>query len=268
MATNFPNSPAVNDTHTVGGRKFQWDGSAWRAVGGTNSVQGIQGIQGAGTAGTQGAMGIQGPSGGPQGTQGIQGITGTQGLQGRQGTTGIQGIQGVQGTTGIQGPTGPSTTINAADDSATVALYPVMVGSTGVEATAKTSTSKIVFNANTGALTVNSTEVGFREVPQNLRSVNYTLTLSDSGKHIYHPSGGGSGDTFTIPANSSVAYPIGTMLMFVNGDSNAVSIAITTDTMTLANTTTTGTRTLAQNGIATAIKVTSTSWIISGTGLT
>jgi hypothetical protein len=109
---------------------------------------------------------------------------------------------------------------------------------------------------------------GFRGIPQNSQSGNYTCVAGDAGKHILHPSGGGSGDTFTIPANGSVAYEVGTTLTFVNADSNSVSIAITTDTLTLAGTTTTGTRTLAQNGVATAIKVTSTGWIISGTGLT
>jgi len=38
--------------------------------------------------------------------------------------------------------------------------------------------------------------------------------------------------------------------------------------MYLAGTGTTGTRTLAQYGMATAVKITSTSWIISGNGLT
>jgi hypothetical protein len=38
--------------------------------------------------------------------------------------------------------------------------------------------------------------------------------------------------------------------------------------MRLAGAGTTGSRTLAANGIATAIKLTSTEWIISGTGLT
>ena len=71
------------------------------------------------------------------------------------------------------------------------------------------------------------------------------------------------------PANSSVAYPIGTALTFVNQASAGVmTIAITTDTMRLAGAGTTGSRTLAANGIATAIKVTSTEWLISGTGLT
>lgn len=109
---------------------------------------------------------------------------------------------------------------------------------------------------------------GFRGVPQSIQAANYTLVLADSGKHIYHASGAGAGDTYTIPANASVAFPIGTVVMFINQDSNAVSIAITSDTLTLSPTGTTGTRTLAQNGMATAVKVTSTAWLISGTGLT
>lgn len=108
----------------------------------------------------------------------------------------------------------------------------------------------------------------YREgINQNSQSSNYTLVLTDANKHIFHPTGAGAGDTFTIPANASVAFPIGTVVTFVNEDSNAVSIAITTDTLTLAGTTTTGTRTLAQNGIANALKVTSTKWFISGVGL-
>lgn len=110
--------------------------------------------------------------------------------------------------------------------------------------------------------------VGFKGIPQNSQSGNYTLVLADAGKHIVHASGAGSGDTYTIPANSSVAFPVGTVVVFVNADSNSVTIAITTDTLTLGGTTTTGSRTLAQNGVATAVKVSSTSWLIFGVGLT
>ena len=53
-----------------------------------------------------------------------------------------------------------------------------------------------------------------------------------------------------------------------NGTGGVVTIAITTDTMRLAGAGTTGSRTLARNGVATAIKITATEWIISGTGLT
>ena len=111
--------------------------------------------------------------------------------------------------------------------------------------------------------------VGFKTIPQNSQSTAYTLVLADSGKHILHPSADTTARTMTIPANSSVAYPIGTALTFVNQASAGVmTIAITTDTMRLAGAGTTGSRTLAANGIATALKVTSTEWIISGTGLT
>jgi hypothetical protein len=108
---------------------------------------------------------------------------------------------------------------------------------------------------------------GYLEVPQNIQAGNYTCVLSDSAKHIYHASGAAAA-TYTIPANSAVAYPIGTTLAFVNDSTNAVTIAITTDTMALSPAGTTGNRTLAQFGIATAIKVTSTRWLISGTALT
>jgi hypothetical protein len=109
---------------------------------------------------------------------------------------------------------------------------------------------------------------GFRGVPQNSQSGNYTCVAADSGKEILHPSGAGAGDTFTLPANASVAFEIGTVIVFTNLDSNALSIAITSDTLILSPGGTTGTRTLAQYGQATARKVTSTSWLISGTGLT
>jgi len=117
--------------------------------------------------------------------------------------------------------------------------------------------------------TVDGTDaVGFRNIPQNSQSAAYTLVLADAGKHIFHPSTDANARTFTIPANSSVAYPIGTAITFVNMSAKSISIAITTDTMYLAKDGTTGTRTLAQYGSATALKLTSTTWLISGSALT
>jgi len=109
---------------------------------------------------------------------------------------------------------------------------------------------------------------GFRGIPQNSQSGNYTTVAADAGKHLYHASGAGSGDTFTIDSNANVAYEVGTAITFINMDSNTVAIAITSDTLYLAGTGTTGGRTLAQYGVATAVKLTSTTWIISGSGLT
>jgi len=117
--------------------------------------------------------------------------------------------------------------------------------------------------------TQNASSLGTRGVPQNAQSANYTLVAADAGQHILHPSADTTARTFTIPANSSVAYPIGTVVTFINQNGGGViTIAITTDTMRLAGAGTTGSRTLAANGIATAIKVTSTEWLISGTNLT
>jgi hypothetical protein len=89
--------------------------------------------------------------------------------------------------------------------------------------------------------------------------------MADAGKHIYQT---GASKTVTIPANASVAYEIGTAITIIATNATGCTVAITTDTLTLAGSTTTGSRTLAQNGVCTAIKITSTSWLISGTGLT
>lgn len=108
-----------------------------------------------------------------------------------------------------------------------------------------------------------------RLIPQNSQSGPYTLVLGDKGKHIFHPSADVTARTWTIPANASVAYAIGTPITFINENgAGVITISINSDTMRLAGAGTTGNRTLAANGVATAVKVTSTSWVISGTGLT
>jgi hypothetical protein len=100
----------------------------------------------------------------------------------------------------------------------------------------------------------------------NSQAISYTLVLSDAGKQVLHAASAGAGHTFTIPANATVAYPVGTEIAFVNRDSNSVSIAITSDTMLLASTFTTGTRALAAQSMAIARKVSSTVWIIGSEG--
>jgi hypothetical protein len=166
--------------------------------------------------------------------------------------------------------------------SAGIAAFNNITGYSAAGATGTTSTN-LVFSTsptlvtpvlgtptsgNLSSCTADGTDaVGFRNIPQNAQTGSYTLVLADSGKHIYHAVAAGAA-TYTIPANGSVAYPIGTALSFVNLSTTSISIAITTDTMYLGGTGTTGTRTLAQYGSATALKVTSTVWIITGSALT
>jgi len=138
-------------------------------------------------------------------------------------------------------------------------------------------------DSSTGALTVNVTEVNGSgtqaawtvslsgpsgaggsavvQYPQLIKSANYTLVLADAGYHIFHPATDTAARTFTIPANSSVAFDIGTILVFVNPNgAQRVTVAITTDT--LINTRgVTGSQKVGANNILTALKITATSWM-------
>lgn len=110
-----------------------------------------------------------------------------------------------------------------------------------------------------------ATSVGFLGAPQMSDQDDYTLALTDAGGHYYHVSG--STHTLTIPANASVAFPIGTVIGIVNENGGgALSIAITSDTLRWGSST--GTRSLAANGVASLLKVTSTVWRLTGDGIT
>jgi hypothetical protein len=153
------------------------------------------------------------------------------------------------------------------------------ITTSGTLAISYSGTALPVANGGTGTTTgslVNCTvdgtnAVGYLNVPQNAQGGSYTLVASDAGKHIYNASG--SGVTYTIPLASAVAYPIGTVISFVNWSSSSVTITIgSPDSMYLTGSGSTGNRTLAQYGIATITKIqglTSTGvWFISGSGLT
>ena len=145
--------------------------------------------------------------------------------------------------------------------SATTSVAGVVTLATEAEALTGTDTSKVI-TPETGKA-VNT------RLQQNSQSADYTLVIGDAGKQIFHPSADTSARTFTIPANGSVPFAVGTAVTFINQNgAGTITIAITTDTMRLAGDGSTGSRTLAANGIATAVKVTSTEWLISGTGLT
>ena len=111
--------------------------------------------------------------------------------------------------------------------------------------------------------TVGTDSIGYRGAPQNAQTAAYQLALADNGKHISITTGG-----ITIPANSAAAFPIGATVVIFNNSGSSQSIAITTDTLRQAGTTNTGTRTLANYGLATCVKVAATTWVITGAGLT
>jgi hypothetical protein len=67
--------------------------------------------------------------------------------------------------------------------------------------------------------------VGYKGLPQNSQTGAYTLALSDIGKHISITTGG-----VVIPANGSVAFPIGATIVVFNNSGSSQTISITTDT--------------------------------------
>lgn len=111
--------------------------------------------------------------------------------------------------------------------------------------------------AATGAIAADS--IGFRGLPQNAQTASYTLALTDAGKHISNTTGG-----FVIPANASVAFPVGTTIVLFNNSGSSQTISITSDTLRQAGTTNTGSRTVSAYGLATCVKVASTTWVVSG----
>lgn len=114
---------------------------------------------------------------------------------------------------------------------------------------------------------------GYMGIPQNPEAAtgvfSYTIVPADAGKHIYY-TGTPTSAALVIPSNATVPFQIGTTIVIMNdlGAATNVSISITTDTLQLAGTGATGSRTLSRYGIATITKVTATKWIISGNGLT
>ena len=240
---------------TSGTTAASWDSTASGATGGSGTVTATGGnltsnsiVLGAGTTDTKVIAGLT-----HDGTAKVTlGVAGTS-----VGT--IDFKNATSGTLTMTPPTGAlgTITLTLPNASSTLPIFGQQVTFTGPTA------------ARSYALPDASVSLGYLGLPQNSKSAAYTTVLADSANHILHPSADTTARTFTIDSNANVAYPIGTTLTFVNQNAGGVvTIAITTDTMRLAGAGTTGNRTLAANGIATALKITSTEWIISGSGLT
>jgi len=139
-----------------------------------------------------------------------------------------------------------------------------------VLSTSPTLVTPILGTPTSGTLsncTVDGTNsVGFRTAPQTSGgSSSYTLVLTDSGKHVIFT--GGSTATLTVPTNSSVAFPVGTVILVVNDNSGNLTISGAGVTFQLANGAT-GNRTVATKGLATCVKTATDTWYVSGAGVT
>jgi len=110
--------------------------------------------------------------------------------------------------------------------------------------------------------------LGYQNIPQNSQSAAYTTVAADAGKCIFHPASDANARTFTIDSNANVPYALGTVIQFINMSANNVTIAITSDTLTWAQGGSSGSRTLAQYGVANCTKIGTTQWLLTGTNVT
>jgi len=137
---------------------------------------------------------------------------------------------------------------------------------TGGDASGSGDGGSINLVPGTGAGTIGidgKTNVTNLEAPMPLNNqtgTTYGPVLDDADKMI--TLNNASAVTVTIPANSSVAFPIGTKLNFMQLGAGQVTIAITTDTLNIPSALTANLT--EQYATATALKVTSTSWVLFG----
>ena len=167
---------------------------------------------------------------------------------------------------------GPVTSSGTIDVDATSALA-VAYGGTGAQTASggRTNLSAAKSGANTDITslqdgttiaaggTIAADSIGYRGLPQLTKTASYTLALTDAGKHISITTGG-----IIIPANASIAFPIGTIVTIFNNSGSTQTLSITTDTLRWAGTATTGSRTIAAYGLATVLKVDTAVWAASG----
>jgi hypothetical protein len=233
MPIDFPNSPTPDQTFSAGGRTWKWNDTndVWNTVASTSIAPTAHASS--------------------HGSAGSDAIT-------------IAQSQVTNLTTDLSGKASSTHTHPQSDitDLTTALAAKAPLAS-------PTFTGTVTGTPADGTNTTAATGFGYMGVPQSSgagTTGSYTIAATDSGEHIY----ASATRTVTIPANGTVPLPIGTTIAFIAGTGATMTIAITTDTLLIAGSGTGGagtSRTLAPHGMATAIKVTSTLWYISGNGI-
>ena len=158
------------------------------------------------------------------------------------GYTGAGDIEGVTAGTGLSGGGTSGTVTVSIDTSVTADL------STAQTLTNKTLTDpkiNLALNAQTGT--------------------TYTFVLTDNGKLV--TASNASAQTYSIPTNASVAFPVGTQINIIQIGAGQVTInAVTSGTTTISSTgaTATAPKLRAQYSSATCIKAATDLWYVVG----
>jgi hypothetical protein len=180
-----------------------------------------------------------------------------------RGGTGATTLTGVVKGNGTSAMTAGTVTVAEGGTGATTLTANAVLVGNGTSAVASVAPGTLgnILTSNGTAWTSAAAPSNAVQYPQNSQAGNYTLVLGDAGKQIFHPASDPTPSTYTIPANSSVAFPIGTVVLFTAENGGVfVNVAITSDTLVFGNGTT-GTVTVLPNNTLMAIKVTSTKWM-------
>jgi hypothetical protein len=113
---------------------------------------------------------------------------------------------------------------------------------------------------------INGFAIGYRDIPQVVLSGNAVLGQTDAGKHYYSTLA--TGNTITIPNNTTVAWEVGTTITIVNRGTGNITLATESPvSLYLAGNSTSANRTLTTYGMASIMNVAANVWMINGTGI-
>jgi hypothetical protein len=165
-------------------------------------------------------------------TAGAAGATGPTGPIGATGPTGVTGITGPTGPVGATGPTGPT-------------------GATGPNGV----------TGPTGA--TGATGAGGVEAVNPQTGTTYTFVLTDKDDLV--TASNASAQTYTIPLNSSVAFPTGSLVNLIQIGAGQVTV-VGAGGVTVASTGATSAqpKTRAQYSVLTLIKAGTDTWYATG----
>jgi hypothetical protein len=185
------------------------------------------------------------------------------GPTGATGGTGSTGATGTRGSTWSTGAGNPSSLTGRIDGD----FY---VNSTNGEVWQVVSGAWADQGFSIKGATGSTGAAGPSNLPMTDKSAAYTIVSTDKGTCLNHPSADTTARTWTIDNTSS--WSNGDTVSFINNNgAGALTIAIsgTSAVLRLAGGSSTGNRTLAANGMATAVRSNDgLTWYINGTGLT